>query len=203
MLRQIPEEPLQPVFRWARSISPKKGRNRSRLGWTAISVKARTRGNSNRRSNRAGWHDAVHLTSTRDFLLGPEAAHLNSRAYPGFAYQTSARRVAASRRCFKHFPDDEGIDCGGLPFNVPREPDLCYSDQPERVEQSDEALYEKLGVRAEAVRERGILRAPYTAKGLAPQHFFRNNGRFSTNVTPLTWDCAARCCSRGSAAQQG
>ena len=69
-------------------------------------------------------------------------------------------------------------------FNV-KGPDLCYLDQPGKVEKSDEALYEKLGVEPKPFQSVEYF-APYNAKGLA-LNTFRNNEALLDNVTPLTW----------------
>ena len=84
---------------------------------------------------------------------------------------------------FKHFPEEKG-SIAAVAFNV-KGPDLCYLDQPGRVEESDEVLYEKLGVEAKPFPSVEYF-APYTAKGLA-LNTFRNNEALLDNVTPLTW----------------
>ena len=71
-----------------------------------------------------------------------------------------------------------------LPFNV-KGPDLCYLDQPGKVEESDEVLYEKLGVEPKPFENVQYF-APYTSKGLT-LNTFRNNEALLDNVTPLTW----------------
>jgi len=117
-----------------------------------------------------------------DFLLGPEAAHLNITGVSGLATKTSAVEWLLAS-LFKHFPDEKG-SIAAVCFNV-KGPDLCYLDQPGKVEKSDEALYEKLGVEPKPFESVEYF-APYTAKGLA-LNTFRNNEALLDNVTPLTW----------------
>src|SRR3982075_1094867 len=130
---------------------------------------------------RAGGTDAV-IYLDADFLLGPEAAHLNITGVSGLATKTSAVEWLLAS-LFKHFPEDKG-SIAAVCFNV-KGPDLCYLDQPGKVETTDEALYEKLGVEPKPFQQVEYF-APYTAKGLA-LNTFRNNEELLDNVTPLTW----------------
>src|SRR6478752_684971 len=130
---------------------------------------------------RAGGTDAV-IYLDADFLLGPEAAHLNITGVSGLATKTSAVEWLLSS-LFTHFPAEKG-SIAAVCFNV-KGPDLCYLDKPGKVEKSDDALYEKLGVEAKPFENVRYF-APYTAKGLA-LNTFRNNEALLDNVTPLTW----------------
>jgi hypothetical protein len=179
VLRQIPEEPLQPVPMGQVFLAEeadvhvalrmdsylKEGAN------TGIPVGV----------YRAGGTDAV-IYLDADFLLGPEAAHLNITGVSGLATKTSAVEWLLSS-LFKHFPEEKG-SIAAVCFNV-KGPDLCYLDQPGKVETTDEALYEKLGVEPKPFQKVEYF-APYTAKGLA-LNTFRNNEELLDNVTPLTW----------------
>src|SRR6478752_3618109 len=130
---------------------------------------------------RAGGTDAtVYLDA--DFLLGPEAAHLNITGVSGLATKTSAVEWLLSS-LFTHFPEEKG-SIAAVCFNV-KGPDLCYLDKPGKIEDSDEALYEKLGVDPKPFEHVQYF-APYTAKGLA-LNTFRNNEALLDNVVPLTW----------------
>src|ERR1700687_6376610 len=106
VLRQIPEEPLQPVPMGQVFLAEeadvhvalrmdsylKEGAN------TGIPVGA----------YRARGTDAV-IYLDADFLLGPEAAHLNITGVSGLATKTSAvEGLLASP--FKHFPREKGVD---------------------------------------------------------------------------------------------
>ncbi len=61
---------------------------------------------------RAGGTDATIFLDA-DFLVGPEAAHLNITGVSGLATKTSAVEwILAS--LFTHFPGEPRIDCGGV-----------------------------------------------------------------------------------------
>ena len=179
VLRQIPEEPLQPVPMGQVFLAEE------------ADVQAALRMDGYLREGahtgipigvyRAGGTDAV-IYLDADFLLGPEAAHLNITGVSGLATKTSAVEWLLSS-IFTHFPEEKG-SIAAVCFNV-KGPDLCYLDQPGKIEQSDELLYEKLGVEPKPFESVEYF-APYTAKGLA-LNTFRNNEALLDNVTPLSW----------------
>ena len=179
VLRQIPEEPLQPVPMGQVFLADEAD----------VQVALRMDGYLREGANtgipvgvyRAGGTDAV-IYLDADFLLGPEAAHLNITGVSGLATKTSAVEWLLAS-LFKHFPDDKG-SIAAVCFNV-KGPDLCYLDQPGKIEESDEVLYEKLGVEPKPFESVRYF-APYNAKGLA-LNTFRNNEALLDNVTPLTW----------------
>ena len=179
VLRQIPEEPLQPVPMGQVFLAGEEDvqvalRMDSYLkegAHTGIPVGV----------YRAGGTDAV-IYLDADFLLGPEAAHLNITGVSGLATKTSAVEWLLSS-LFTHFPEDKG-SIAAVCFNV-KGPDLCYLDKPGRIEDADKALYEKLGVAPQPF-ERVQYFAPHTAKGLV-LNTFRNNEALLDNVVPLTW----------------
>jgi uncharacterized protein len=179
VLRQIPEEPLQPVPMGQVFLADEAD----------VQVALRMDGYLREGANtgipvgvyRAGGTDAVVYLDA-DFLLGPEAAHLNITGVSGLATKTSAVEWLLAS-LFKHFPDDKG-SIAAVCFNV-KGPDLCYLDQPGKIEESDEVLYEKLGVEPKPFESVRYF-APYNAKGLA-LNTFRNNEALLDNVTPLTW----------------
>ena len=179
VLRQIPEEPLQPVPMGQVFLADEADVQ------VALRMDSYLREGANTGIPigvyRAGGTDAVVYLDA-DFLLGPEAAHLNITGVSGLATKTSAVEWLLSS-LFKHFPDDKG-SIAAVCFNV-KGPDLCYLDQPGKVEASDEVLYEKLGVEPKPFESVQYF-APYTAKGLA-LNTFRNNEALLDNVTPLTW----------------
>ena len=118
-----------------------------------------------------------------DFLLGPEAAHLNITGVSGLATKTSAVEWLLAS-IFAHFPEKKGT-IAALCFNV-KGPDLCFLDQPAtRLEPSDLELYAKLGVPAEPFANVEYF-APYTAKGYS-LNTLRSNESLSHNLRPLTW----------------
>ena len=179
VLRQIPEEPLQPVPMGQVFLAEEQD------------VQVALRMDSYLREGastgipvgvyRAGGTDAV-IYLDADFLLGPEAAHLNITGVSGLATKTSAVEWLLSS-LFTHFPAEKG-SIAAVCFNV-KGPDLCYLDQPGRIEDTDRALYEKLGVEPRPF-DRVQYFAPYTAKGHA-LNTFRNNDALLDNVVPLTW----------------
>jgi hypothetical protein len=179
VLRQIPEEPLQPVPMGQVYLAEEAD----------VQIALRMDGYLREGAStgipigvyRAGGTDAV-IYLDADFLLGPEAAHLNITGVSGLATKTSAVEWFLSS-IFTHFPEEKG-SIAAVCFNV-KGPDLCYLDQPGKIEPSDEVLYEKLGVEPAPFRNVEYF-APYTAKGLA-LNTFRNNEALLDNVTPLTW----------------
>ena len=179
VLRQIPEEPLQPVPMGQVFLAEEADVH------VALRMDSYLREGANTGIPvgvyRAGGTDAV-IYLDADFLLGPEAAHLNITGVSGLATKTSAVEWLLAS-LFRHFPEEKG-SIAAVCFNV-KGPDLCYLDQPGKVEKTDEALYEKLGVEPKPFQKVEYF-APYTAKGLA-LNTFRNNEALLDNVTPLTW----------------
>lgn len=118
-----------------------------------------------------------------DFLLGPEAAHLNITGVSGLATKTSAVEWLLGS-IFAHFPEKKGT-VAALCFNV-KGPDLCFLDQPAtRLEPSDLELYDKLGVPPAPFTNVEYF-APYTARGYS-LNTLRSNESLSHNLRPLTW----------------
>ena len=179
VLRQIPEEPLQPVPMGEVFLAEEAD----------VQVALRMDGYLREGANtgipvgvyRAGGTDAV-IYLDADFLLGPEAAHLNITGVSGLATKTSAVEWLLAS-LFSHFPEEKG-SVAAVAFNV-KGPDLCYLDKPGRVEETDEKLYEKMGVEPKPFSQVEYF-APYTAKGFS-LNTFRNNEALLDNVKPLTW----------------
>jgi uncharacterized protein len=179
VLRQIPEEPLQPVPMGQVFLASEQD----------VQIALRMDGYLKEGAStgipvgvyRAGGTDAV-IYLDADFLLGPEAAHLNITGVSGLATKTSAVEWLLSS-VFTHFPADKG-SIAAVCFNV-KGPDLCYLDKPGKIEESDKALYEKLGVDPKPFENVQYF-APYTAKGIT-LNTFRNNEALLDKVVPLTW----------------
>ena len=179
VLRQIPEEPLQPV-----------PMGRVFLATDAdVAIALRMDGYLKEGSRtgipigiyRAGGTDApIYLDA--DFLLGPEAAHLNITGVSGLATKTSAVEWLL-QSIFAHFPPQKG-SVAAVCFNV-KGPDLCFLDQPGTIEAPDRELYAKLGVPAKPF-ERVQYFAPYKSDGLSI-NTLRSNDALMHNVQPLTW----------------
>ncbi|NNG15143.1 MAG: ATP-binding protein [Gemmatimonadales bacterium] len=128
----------------------------------------------------AGLSAPVYVDA--DFLLGPEAAHLNISGVSGLATKTSAVEFFLSS-IFQTFPAHKG-SVAAVCFNV-KGPDLCYLDQPGELSEDDLALYARLGLRAEPF---GSVRyfAPYKADGVN-LNTLRTNRALSGNTEPLVW----------------
>jgi hypothetical protein len=179
VLRQIPEEPLQPVPIGRVFLADD----------TDVAVALRMDGYLAEGAHtgipvgvyRAGKLDSpIYLDA--DFLLGPEAAHLNITGVSGLATKTSAVEWLLAS-IFAHFPESKG-SIAAVCFNV-KGPDLLFLDQPGRLEDSDRAMYERLGVPA-APFPKTRYYAPYSAKGFA-LNTLRSNEALSGNLVPLTW----------------
>ncbi|MEO5590168.1 MAG: ATP-binding protein, partial [Gemmatimonadaceae bacterium] len=180
VLRQIPEEPLQPVPMGEVFLAA--GDDVA----TALRMDAYLKDGAHTGIPigvyRAGATDSV-IWLDADFLLGPEAAHLNISGMSGLATKTSAIEWLLSS-VFAHFPESKG-SIAAVCFNV-KGPDLCYLDQPAaRIDDADRALYEKMGVRPTPFDNVRYF-APYTAKGFS-LNTLRSNEELLHNVTPLTW----------------
>ena len=179
VLRQIPEEPLQPVplgqvfvasdtdvaqalrmDAYLHSATP-----------TAIPIGLYTSG---------GLEAPVYLDA--DFLLGPEAAHLNISGVSGLATKTSAVEFLLAS-VFRHFPAHKG-KVAAVCFNV-KGPDLCFLDQPGDLSDEDRRRYALLDVPATPF-ERVRYFAPLKADGVN-LNTLRTHPDLVDDVTPLTW----------------
>src|SRR6478609_1343057 len=179
VLRQIPEEPLQPVPMGQVFLAADED----------VAVALRMDGYLKEGSRtgipigvyRAGGTDApIYLDA--DFLIGPEAAHLNISGVSGLATKTSAVEWLL-QSIFTHFPEQKG-SVAAVCFNV-KGPDLCFLDQPGELDPADLALYEKCGVPAEPFSNVQYF-APYKSDGVS-LNTLRSNEALLDNVTPLTW----------------
>ena len=83
------------------------------------------------------------LVIDADFLLGPEAAHLNISGVSGLATKTSAVEFLLTS-IFQRFPAQKG-KIAAVCFNV-KGPDLCFLDQPAPLGEEDRRLYARLGL---------------------------------------------------------
>jgi hypothetical protein len=179
VLRQLPEEPLQPVPMGAVFLADDND----------VAVALRMDGYLKEGSRtgipvgvyRAGGTDAaIYLDA--DFLLGPEAAHLNISGVSGLATKTSAIEWILSS-IFTHFPEKKG-SVAAVTFNV-KGPDLCFLDQPGEVGAEDKALYEKCGVEPKPFENVHYF-APFKSDGFS-LNTLRSNDALLHNVSSLTW----------------
>jgi len=179
VLRQIPEEPLQPVpiasvflaedadvvtaLRMDAFIRPEAS--------TGIPVGVYT---------AAGLEAPVYLDA--DFLLGPEAAHLNITGVSGLATKTSAIEFLLSS-IFQKFPAQKG-SVAAVCFNV-KGPDLCFLDQPGAIGADDRRLHARLGLEPRPFADVRYY-APYKADGLN-LNTLRTHPSLAANTEPLVW----------------
>jgi len=179
VLRQIPEEPLQPVPLGAVHVATDADvaaalRMDAYLNTaqpTAIPVGLYESG---------GLEAPVYLDA--DFLLGPEAAHLNISGVSGLATKTSAVEFLLSS-IFHHYPAHRG-SVAALCFNV-KGPDLLFLDQPGAADDSDRRRYARLGI-APGPFERVHYFAPFKADGVN-LNTLRTHPDLAQSVEPLVW----------------
>jgi uncharacterized protein len=179
VLRQIPEEPLQPVplgpvhlasdadVRLALRMDAYTGGDRP----TGIPVGLYAAG---------GLESPVFLDC--DFLLGPEAAHLNITGVSGLATKTSAVEFLLSS-IFQTFPAHKG-SVAALCFNV-KGPDLCFLDQPTTLSAEDRRQYARLGLSPDPFADVRYY-APFKADGVN-LNTLRTNDALAANTFPLVW----------------
>ena len=178
VLRQTPEEPLQPVP-LAQVFLAADGDVATALrmdGFTGENGTGIPIG-----AYRAGGLDApVYLDA--DFLLGPEAAHLNITGVSGLATKTSAVEFFLSS-IFQTFPKKKG-SIAAVCFNV-KGPDLLFLDQPTPISEEDVRLYARLGLTPEPFQNARYF-APYKADG-ANLNTLRSHESLVSNTEPLIW----------------
>jgi DNA helicase HerA-like ATPase len=179
VLRQLPEEPLQPVPMGRVFLADNDD----------VAIALRMDGYLREGAHtgipigvyRAGGTDApIYLDA--DFLIGPEAAHLNITGVSGLATKTSAIEWILSS-IFTHFPAQKG-SVAAVCFNV-KGPDLCFLDQPGAIDEADAALYEKCGVPVKPFENVQYF-APFKADGYS-LNTLRSNDALLHNVSSLTW----------------
>jgi hypothetical protein len=179
VLRHIPEDPLQPVPMGEVHLADEHD----------VAVALRMDGYLKEGSRtgipigvyRSGGTEApIYLDA--DFLLGPEAAHLNITGVSGLATKTSAVEWMLSS-IFTHFPASKG-SVAAVAFNV-KGPDLCFLDQPGPIEEADQVLYDRCHVPATPF-EKVQYYAPYKSDGVSI-NTLRSNEALQDNVAPLTW----------------
>ena len=179
VLRQQPEEPLQPVPLGRVDVATDADvaqalRMDAYLGGahpTGIPIGLYTSG---------GLEAPVYLDA--DFLLGPEAAHLNISGVSGLATKTSAVEFLLTS-IFQHFPPHKGR-IAAVCFNV-KGPDLCFLDQPGSLEDGDRRRYERLGIDPQPFA-RVRYYAPFKADG-ANLNTLRTHPDLAGDVEPLVW----------------
>ncbi len=179
VLRQTPEEPLQPVPLAAVHLATDED--------VALALRMDAFTTGERPTGvpagvyRAGGHEAPVQLDT-DFLLGPEAAHLNITGVSGLATKTSAVEFLLLS-LFQKFPVHKG-SIAAVCFNV-KGPDLLFLDQPGALNAEDLRLYDRLGLEPEPFRNVRYY-APYRPDGIN-LNTLRTNEALSANTEPLVW----------------
>lgn len=189
VLRHMPEEPLQPVaigrvfLAGADEIAlALRMETYATTGRILESAARETRGTGIPVGvYRAAGFDAP-ISLDADFLVGPEAAHLNITGMSGLATKTSAIEFVL-QSAFTHFPQKKG-SIAAVCFNV-KGPDLCFIDKPGAITESDRQLYDALQVPATPFANVRYY-APFTARGLQ-LNTLRTHPDVADDVTPLTW----------------
>ncbi len=179
VLRQVPDEPLQPAP-IAEVHLAADADVRLALRMDAYTERDRGMGIPVGVYAAGGLESPVYFDC--DFLLGPEAAHLNLSGVSGLATKTSAVEFFLSS-IFQTFPPHKGT-VAALCLNV-KGPDLCFLDQPGEITAEDRRLYARLGLVAEPFANVRYF-APFKPDGVN-LNTLRTNERLSANTEPLVW----------------
>jgi hypothetical protein len=135
---------------------------------------------------KGGMCSPVYLDA--DFLLGPEAAHLNITGVSGLATKTSLVEFLLKGIFSHYYPQDPERGVAAVFFNV-KGPDLLYLDLPptEAAALSPEELemYDKLAIPPTPF-EHVTYFAPYKADGYN-LNTLRTAPELMHNVRPLQW----------------
>ncbi|HEU4955253.1 MAG TPA: hypothetical protein VFT28_11785, partial [Gemmatimonadales bacterium] len=179
VLRQVPEEPLQPVPLGSVWLATDAD--------VALALRMDGYTTGERPTGMpvglyAGGGSASPVYLDCDFLLGPEAAHLNITGVSGLATKTSAVEFLLTS-IFQTFPAHKG-SVAALCFNV-KGPDLCFLDQPATLSEEDQRLYARLGLRPEPFRSVRYY-APFKADGIN-LNTLRTHEALAGNTEPLVW----------------
>src|SRR3954463_11810249 len=179
VLRQIPEEPLQPVPLGSVWLATDADVVQA-LRMDAYTGTERGTGIPVGLYAGGGFDCPVYLDC--DFLLGPEAAHLNITGVSGLATKTSAVEFLLGS-IFQTFPAHKGT-VAALCFNV-KGPDLCFLDQPAALSPEDRRQYARLGLSPEPFTNVRYY-APLKPDGVN-LNTLRTNEALAANTEPLVW----------------
>jgi DNA helicase HerA-like ATPase len=176
VLKMIPEEPIQPVsignVYLADDEAVKKSlRMEKYADKSGIPIGLYVNGDN---------QSPVYLDS--NFLIGPEAAHLNVTGVSGLATKTSIIEFLMSS-IFQHYSGDGGI--ATVLFNV-KGSDLLFLDQPaENLSDDEKAMYKKLKMDVKAF-ENVQYYAPYKSDKVN-LNTLRTNENLLHSVNALSW----------------
>jgi len=179
VLRQEPAEPLQPVPIGPVHLATDQDVALA-LRMEGYTVGERATGIPVGVYAAGGLESPVSLDC--DFLLGPEAAHLNISGVSGLATKTSAVEFLLTS-IFQTFPAHKG-SVAAVCFNV-KGPDLCFLDQPAVLAAPDRGLYERMGLAAEPFGDVRYF-APFRPDGVN-LNTLRTNEALAANTEPLVW----------------
>lgn len=179
VLRQEPQEPLQPVPLGAVTLATDAD------VVAALRMDAYTSGEDPTAVpvgiySAAGLEAPVYLDA--DFLLGPEAAHLNITGVSGLATKTSAVEFLLTS-IFQRLPAHKS-SVAAVCFNV-KGPDLCFLDQPADLSEADRRLYDRLGLRPVPFEDVTVY-APFKADGVN-LNTLRTHEALASGTEPLVW----------------
>jgi DNA helicase HerA-like ATPase len=179
VLRQEPEEPLQPVPLAAVRLATREDvENALRMD---AYVRADPAGGLPVGLYTGGGMSApVYLDA--DFLLGPESAHLNISGVSGLATKTSAVEFFLTS-IFQRFPRHKG-SIAAVCINV-KGPDLCFLDQPGELTPADEDMYAQLDLEPRPF-DRVHYFAPFKSDGVN-LNTLRSHPELVGSVQPLVW----------------
>ncbi|MEI8388321.1 MAG: ATP-binding protein [bacterium] len=177
VLKMEPEEPIQPVpignVFLAEDADVKKSLRMDKFEDSQIPVGLYVNGEN---------QSPVYLDS--NFLLGPEAAHLNVTGVSGLATKTSIIEFLLSS-IFQKYQSDNNEKIATVLFNV-KGYDLLFLDQPaENLSEEEKEMYKKLGMEVNAF-ENVEYYAPYKDDGVN-LNTLRTNDHLMHNVNPLSW----------------
>jgi hypothetical protein len=179
VLRHIPEEPVQPVPLGAVHLATDADVVTA-LRMDSYTENAAPTGVPIGVYAAGGLEAPVYVDA--DFLLGPEAAHLNITGVSGLATKTSAVEFLLTS-LFQRFPAHKGR-LAAVCFNV-KGPDLCFLDQPSALGEEDRRLYARLSLTPEPFSKVRYY-APYKADGVH-LNTLRTHEALAGNTEPLLW----------------
>jgi len=177
VLKMEPEEPIQPVaignVFLAQDADVEKSLRMDSYPASQIPVGLYVNGEN---------QSPVYLDS--NFLLGPEAAHLNVTGVSGLATKTSIIEFLLSS-IFQKYTSESNEKIATVLFNV-KGYDLLFLDQPaETLSEDEKEMYKKLNMEVKAFENVQYF-APYKDDGVN-LNTLRTNDHLMHNVSPLSW----------------
>ena len=177
VLKMEPEEPIQPVaignVFLAEDADVEKSLRMDSYPNSQIPIGLYVNGEN---------QSPVYLDS--NFLLGPEAAHLNVTGVSGLATKTSIIEFLLSS-IFQKYTSESNEKIATVLFNV-KGYDLLFLDQPaETLSEEEKEMYKKLDMEVKAFKNVEYF-APYKDDGVN-LNTLRTNDHLMHNVNPLSW----------------